>query len=183
MKRTPVAGQQLSFDAELENWAEGMDYCAVSVPTEVTQALGTRGPVLVEARVNESRAFPVSLFPVGGGQHCIRIKASVRKETNTRVGDRIRIRIVVVDPAAVEIPDDLMKSLRAEDAVQSFNALPPGRQNFLVRRIGEAATPGTRAKRIQEAVAAAHQRRDKLLEDASTKPRPGGATRRTPRAS
>ncbi len=26
MKRSPTAGRQLSFQAKLENWAEGMDY-------------------------------------------------------------------------------------------------------------------------------------------------------------
>lgn len=51
MKRPPVVGQQLSFDANLENWAEGMDYCAVRVPTEITAALGTTGPVFVTAQV------------------------------------------------------------------------------------------------------------------------------------
>ena len=78
MKPRPVAGTQLSFQAKLESWAEGMDYCAVPVPAEVTAALGTKGPVLVKAQVNESAQFQVSLFPVGGGQHYIRIKSKVR---------------------------------------------------------------------------------------------------------
>ena len=89
MKHLPAAGTQLSFQAELESWAEGMDYSAVPVPEEITEALGTKGPVLVMARVNESAAFQVSLFPVGGGQHYIRIKAKVRKETSTKIGGRI----------------------------------------------------------------------------------------------
>ncbi|HKX44785.1 MAG TPA: DUF1905 domain-containing protein, partial [Burkholderiaceae bacterium] len=62
MKHTPPAGQKLSFHAHLENWAEGMDYCAVRVPAEITEALGTNGPVLVLARVNDSEPFQVSLF-------------------------------------------------------------------------------------------------------------------------
>jgi hypothetical protein len=57
MKRSPTAGKQLLFQAKLENWAEGMDYCAVPVPASVTQALGTKGPVLVMARVNDSEAI------------------------------------------------------------------------------------------------------------------------------
>ena len=85
MKRSPTAGKQLSFQAKLENWAEGMDYCAVPVPASVTQALGTEGPVLVMAWVNDAEPFKVSLFPTGGGQHYIRIKAkSVRKRRPKR---------------------------------------------------------------------------------------------------
>ena len=136
-----------------------MDYCAVPVPAETTSRLGTKGPVLVSARVNDSESFLVSLFPVGGGQHYIRIKAKVREETNTKAGDRIRIRFTVLDRAQVEIPDDLTEALSAEAAVEAFNALPAGEKNFLVRRIESVATAKTHDNRIQEAVDAAHRRR------------------------
>jgi Domain of unknown function (DUF1905)/Bacteriocin-protection, YdeI or OmpD-Associated len=152
MTHTSAAGKQLSFYAVLENWAEGMDYCAVPVPTEITEAVGTKGPVLVMAQVNESAVFQVSLFPVGGGQHYIRIKAKVRKETSTKVGDRIRVQITVLDRARVDIPDDLKKALRAAKAEESFKSLSPGKQSFIIRRINEAVKPETRDKRIQDAV-------------------------------
>ena len=158
MKTSLTAAQQLSFQAELESWAEGMDYCAVPVPANITKALGTRGPVLVMAQVNDSQPFQVSLFPVGGGQHYIRIKAKVRQETNTQLGDRIRVRFAVQDRAAVELPADLLGALAAKDMTAAFKSLPPGQQNFIVRRIGEAAKPQTREKRIREAVLAARQR-------------------------
>ena len=164
MKRTASSGQQLSFQAVLENWAEGMDYCAVPVPAEITQALGTHGPVLVMARVNDSAPFQVSLFPVGGGQHYIRIRAAVRRATKTKVGDRVRLRVTVLDRADVTIPEDLMSALRAEGATAAFKSLPPGKQNFMIRRIDHAAKPETRAKRIQEVVEAAHQRRKKVVD-------------------
>ncbi len=135
-----------------------MDYCAVPVPAKITDALGTKGPVLVMAQVNDSEPFKVSLFPVGGGRHYVRIKAKVREETKTKTGDRVRLRITVLDRADVTIPKDLMSALVAEGAKKDFESLPPGKQNFIVRRIDEAAKPETRAKRIQEAVEAAHRR-------------------------
>lgn len=162
MKNASIAGQKLSFQADLEEWAEGMDYCAVRVPPEITAALGTKGPVLVLARVNESEPFQVSLFPVGGGQHYMRVKAKVRRETNTKTGDRVRIRITVLDRADVVLPDDLVSALRAEGVEEAFKSLPPGKQNFIVRRIDDAARPETRGRRIQEGVVAAHERREKL---------------------
>jgi hypothetical protein len=164
MKRSAVPGRQLSFQVNLENWAEGMDYCAVPVPAEITEALGTKGPVLVMARVNDSDPFQVSLFPVGGGKHYIRIKARVRQETNTKTGDCVRLRITVLDRAEVTIPDDLMSALRADGALEDFNSLPPGKQNFIIRRIDDAAKPETRIKRIQEAVKAAQQRGEKRVD-------------------
>src|SRR4051812_44243827 len=138
MKRTSTPGRQLSFEAKLENWAEGMDYCAVAVPAKITQALGTKGPVLVMARVNRSEPFKVSLFPAGGGKHYIRIKAKVRRETKTKTGDRVRIRFTVLDRADVTIPKDLATALRRERVADDFKALPPGKQNFIIRRIDEA---------------------------------------------
>jgi hypothetical protein len=159
VKRPPKAAKQLSFEATLENWAEGMDYCAVPVPASITKELGTKGPVLVMARLNDSAPFKVSLFPVGGGQHYIRVKAAVRKETRTKMGDRVRLHITVLDRSDVTYPDDLIAALRAGGATEDFKSLPPGRQNFILRRIDDAAKPETRAKRIQEAVGEAQRRK------------------------
>jgi hypothetical protein len=151
------AGRQLSFEATLENWAEGLDYCALAVPARITEALGTTAAVPVLAQLNESTPFKVSLFPVGGGQHYIRIKAKVRKETRTKAGDRVRMHITVLDRAAVTYPSDLLAALRAQGATRDFKALTPGRQNFIIRRIDEAVKPATRRKRIQDAVTEAQR--------------------------
>ena len=118
MKPSSTAGRKLSFQADLENWADGMDYCAVPVPAEITEALGTKCPVLVMAK--DSEPFQVSLFPVGGGQHYIRIKAKVRQKTNIKTGDYIRVRTTVLDRAHVAIPGDLMTALRAEGVTEGF---------------------------------------------------------------
>jgi hypothetical protein len=157
LRHVPPIGQQLSFHANLESWVEGMDYCAVPVPAEITHALGTKGPVLVMARVNDSEPFKVSLFPAGGGQHYIRIKAKVREETKTQTGDKVRVRITVLDRADVTIPKDLAIALRVVGVTQDFKLLPAGKQNFIIRRIDDAVKPETRKKRIQEALEAAHQ--------------------------
>lgn len=162
MKPLPPTGQTFSFEAPLENWAEGMDYCAVAVPADITEAMGSKGPVLVMARVNESAPFQVSLFPVGGGRHCIRIKAKVRQETGTQTGECIRLRFTVLDRKAVAVPGDLMKALRAEGLAEAFAGLPPGKQNFIIRRIDEAAQAQTRERRILQALLAAQQKREQL---------------------
>ena len=91
-------------------------------------------------------------FPIDGGQHYIRIKAKVCKETSTKIGDRIEVRITVLDRAQVDIPEDLINALRAEKAEESFKSLPPGKQTFMVRCINEVVKPQTREKRIQEAL-------------------------------
>lgn len=157
-----LVGKQFGFHATLENWAEGMDYCAVSVPANITESLGTKGPVLVRASVNNSEPFQVSLFPVGGGKHYIRIKSKVRKLTKTKVGDSIKLDLIVIDPDDIDIPDDLLASLESSDLIDGFMDIPPGKRNFLIRKIGEAAKPATREKRIREALDVAIERDSKV---------------------
>jgi translation initiation factor IF-1 len=161
MSPLPKSGKQLSFQSKLENWAEGMDYCAIPVPASVTRALGTKSAVLVMARVNTSKPFKVSLFPGGGGQHYIRVRAKVRKETKIKEGDRVKVRITVLDRADIMIPKDLTAALRAEGVAAAFDALTPGKKNYIIRRIDDASRPETRTKRVQEAVEEAHRGREK----------------------
>jgi hypothetical protein len=158
---------KLTFESTLENWAEGMDYCAIPVPANVTAALGTKSAVLVEARVNRSEPFQASLFPAGGGKHYMRVRAKVRRAANLNEGDRVTVRVTVLDRADIEIPDDLAAALRAEDAASDFDAMTPGRKNYLVRRIDDAAKAETRARRIREAVEEAHRAREKRDEGRS----------------
>ncbi|MCB1603940.1 MAG: YdeI/OmpD-associated family protein [Gammaproteobacteria bacterium] len=156
-----LVGKLFSFDAKLENWAEGMDYCAVRVPMKITNSLGTRGPVLVNASVNNSELFQVSLFPVGGGKHYIRIKAKIRKLTKTKSGDRVKLDFVVLDPNDVDVPDELLDLLETEGMIDAFMDIPPGKRNYLIRRIQEAVKPATREKRICEALDVAIEREHK----------------------
>lgn len=160
-----VTGKQLSFQSKLENWAEGMDYCAIPVPTSVTKSLGTKAAVLVMARLNKSEPFKVSLFPVGGGKHYIRVRKKVRMQANLKVGDRVKVTIEILDrDADAVMPKDLEKALRAEDVLADFKSITPGARNYIIRRIDDAAKPETRKKRIDEAVEAALEKREKLAD-------------------
>ncbi|MEO6876386.1 MAG: YdeI/OmpD-associated family protein [Opitutaceae bacterium] len=160
MKRSPES-QSRSFQSTLERLAPGIEYYAILVPAEITRALGTTGPVPVYARVNDSEPFLVSLYSRGGGRHGLRVKAEVRAEVKIKEGDRVRVQITVRERAAeASIPPDLTKILRAERVLEAFQALPIGQRTFTLRKIDQAVKPATREKRIQAAVALAHQRRE-----------------------
>jgi len=116
-----------------------MDYCAIPVPAEVTDALDTKGPVLVIAQVNDSEPFEVSLFPVWGGRQHIRIKAKVRQETKTKTGacqvltqDRLghfvsrRIRFCISGLSAQLTTRSSSIALSMETAASSLIALNGG---------------------------------------------------------
>ena len=159
MKHSPVL-RQLSFQSRLKRIASGADYFALSVPVKITRALQTRGPVPVSARVNDSMPFPVSLYPVGGGRHYLRVKAKIRNATKIKGGDRVRVQITVLDCSKISIPKDLASALRVGGVAEYFRAIPIGRQNYLIGWIDDAAKPQTRHKRIQDAVEAAQQKRE-----------------------
>jgi hypothetical protein len=166
--KRPQAPQQLLFQSRLERISTEAEYFAVSVPLKVSRALGTRGPVAVSAKIsargNDSESFLVSLFPVGGGRHYIRIKAKVRKEAKIKEGERVRVQITVIDRSGeIFLPKDLASALRSEGVLSHFKALPKGKASYIIRKIDEAAKPETRKKRIQDAVEAAHLKREQQI--------------------
>ena len=155
----PPVPQEFSFQSRLERIASTANYFAVSVPLKVTRALQTRGPVPVSARVNDSPPFPVSLFPMGGGRHYLRVKAEIRDAAKIKGGDRVRVHLTVIDRTAeITLPKDLATALRTRKVTESFHALPKGKQRYIIRWIGEAAKPETRSKRIQAAVDTAREK-------------------------
>ncbi|MGC4071183.1 MAG: YdeI/OmpD-associated family protein [Nibricoccus sp.] len=160
MKNTPKP-QTLSFSATLERVAEDMEYFGLSVPQKITDELGTKAAVLVSARVNGSTPFQVSLHPVGGGRHAMRVKAKVWKEVKITEGDRVKVEVTVIDRAAVPVPGDLLTALQEVKLVEAFKALTPGKRAYAIRLIEQAVKPETRAKRVQEAVDLARGRSGK----------------------
>jgi translation initiation factor IF-1 len=152
MSVTPKAGRKLSFKSTLENWVDGMDYCAIPVPAKITETLGTKSAVFVMARINDSAPFKVSLFPVGGGKHYIRVRKKIRKDANLNEGDRVLVLITVLDRGDIKIPKDLYAALRGSKASARFDSLTASKKNYMIRRIDDAAKPDTRAKRVREAV-------------------------------
>jgi hypothetical protein len=159
---------KLSFQSKLESISDELEYYAFSVPAKITQALGTKAAVPITARINGSKSFRGSLYPVGGGRHYMRVKASVRKDAKIKEGDRAKVEITVVDRSTeISIPKDLMGALKAEGVVESFNALTPGKKSYMLRFIDQASKPETREKRIQDAVEAAHVKREKKFDRAT----------------
>jgi len=152
--------KRLSFKSKLKRIASGMDYFAVPVPAATTQALQTRGPVPVSAKVNNSEAFLASLYPIGGGRHYLRIRNKICKSVNITAGDAVRVHIQVRDRyAEIAIPKDLADAIRAAGLTKEFKALPVGKKAYLLRLIKEAVKPETRAKRIHDAVLIAQQKK------------------------
>jgi|GEM_PF-4935774 len=57
-----------------------------------------------------------------------------------------------------------MSALRSERVLKDFKSLPPGQQNYTVRRIDDASKSETREKRIQEAVEKAQRKKEQQID-------------------
>jgi uncharacterized protein YdeI (YjbR/CyaY-like superfamily) len=73
----------------------------------------------------------------------------------------VRVQITILDRGDIEIPKDLSAALRGKNALARFNALTPGKKNYMIRRIDDASKPETRAKRVQEVVEEACRAKEK----------------------
>lgn len=159
MKRL-VAPVSLSFQAKLERIADDMEYFAFTVPAKISGALQTRGPVPVSVRLNDDVTFLVSLAPIGGGRHWLRVNAKAWKAAKLKEGDRVLVQITVRDRTKeAALPSDVANALRAAGKTDDFNAIPLGQRTFLLRQIAAAAKPETRTKRIHAAIEAARDRK------------------------
>ena len=153
-------------------WRVSVPFPYGSLPSTQVYVLETsRGPVLIDTGCDDERAWRAL---TAGMQACgfdvadnhataiclpgIAFNNRVARSPvsshalRTKAGDRVRLQMTVLDRAAVDYPSDLLSALRTAGATKDFKAMTPGKQNYIVRRIGEAAKPETRRKRIAEAV-------------------------------
>jgi hypothetical protein len=155
--------KKLSFRCKLERIADDKEYFAFTIPLKTSEALGTRGPIHVAVSMNEFPPFLVSLAPIGGGRHWLRVNAKARKAAGIEEGEMVHVQIEVQNEA-LSFPADLAKALRAEGVTEFFQAMSIGTQNFHIKKVDAAAKPETRKKRIEETVEAALAKREKKVD-------------------
>ena len=159
MSQPKESSLKLKFRSRLKRISPAINYFDVDVPQTISRRIGIRGAVPVMASVNGSTVFRGSLYPVGDGQHCMRIKAAIRNEVGLVEGGLVRVEITVLDRSKKDqIPKALQSALRSSGLSKAFELIPSGRRNYLLRWIGEAAKPETQQKRIQEALTESKRR-------------------------
>ena len=128
----------MTFVAELENIAAGMEYFAIPIPAAVTAQLATRRAVSTYCRVNRSERFAGNLVPWGQGRHYLRVRNQICKSVGIRAGDGVRVELVVRDrDEDVALPPDLARALRGARATAGFAALSLGKKSYLLHVIDE----------------------------------------------
>jgi hypothetical protein len=146
------------FDAVLGG--DAGDIPAVVLPADVAAAMGGRARIPVAGTIN-GVAFRGSTMPMGDGRHCVGFRKEIRAQAGgIELGDRVSVEIARDDaPRTVALPDDLAAALDADTAVRAaFDAMSYTHRREWVEAVADAKRPETRARRIDQAVAAARER-------------------------
>jgi Domain of unknown function (DUF1905)/Bacteriocin-protection, YdeI or OmpD-Associated len=150
-KRSPPAGE-FAFSSRLEQVPGGGPYY-VSIPADVSKAIGRRGIVPVVASVNGVAEVRASIIPCGAWRHRLRLNAATREVAEATLGKRLSLRLQVDEnPTADPLPPDLAHALREVDAFDAFRRMPVGRQNHILRWLESAVQEATRRRRVARIV-------------------------------
>jgi hypothetical protein len=140
----------LKFDQQGEK--TGWTYIEIS--EELAQKLkpGNKKSFRVKGKLDTFSISSVALIPMGEGNFVMAVNAEMRKGIGKRKGAEVRVQLEV-DNAPQLLSADLMGCL-ADDkkALDFFNTLPKGHQNYFSKWIESAKTEPTKAKRIAQAV-------------------------------
>jgi antitoxin component of MazEF toxin-antitoxin module len=130
----------------------GKNTTGIEVPPEVVEALGSgkRPAVTVTLRGYTYR----NTVAVMGGKYMLSVSAEVREKAGLAGGDEVEVELQLDSaPREVELPEDVAAALAAQpEAKRFFDSISYSQKRWFVMPIGDAKTPETRQRRIEEAV-------------------------------
>jgi hypothetical protein len=124
------------------------------VPASVLEELAAgRRPAVVVTVAGYAYRTTVGTM---GGQHLLPLSAAHRAASGIAAGDEVEVTVELdAAPREAVVPEEVAAAFAAEPALaEAFGALSSSRQRALVDPIGEARTDGTRARRVEKALAA-----------------------------
>lgn len=108
----------------------------------------------VKGKLDEFKIKGVAVLPMGEGEFILPINASMRKGTNKKVGDQLKVQLEF-DKDEYLLDADLVACLNEDkDAANTFYALTRSHQNYFSKWIESAKTSSTKEKRIAQTMEA-----------------------------
>ena len=96
----------------------------------------------------------IALLPMGGGDFIMALNAAMRKGIGKTKGAQVKVKMEV-DTKEIKPPAELIECLKDEPmALENFNKITKGHQNYFTKYIESAKTDVTKAKRIAASVSA-----------------------------
>lgn len=139
---------------KFEKQGEKTGWTYIDIPAAAAQKLNpdNRKGFRVKGRLDEYRISMVALLPMGGGDFIMPLNAQMRKGIKKQKGAKLSVRLEV-DTGEIKPPSELIECLQDEpEALDYFNSLTKGHQNYFTNWINGAKTDPTKAKRIAAAI-------------------------------
>ncbi len=150
-----MVGKTLRFEAELDLQMVGTyRYHAIKLPGEVQSQIEFVSGVKqrFEGNVN-GEGFAGALLPTGTGGYYMMVNGALRKKLKLELGDSLSVTITIVDPNKVDVPEDVIRALSAdEETLFKWDVLTAGTKRGILHQINSARSEALRADRIASLV-------------------------------
>ena len=153
------------FKALIKKFAqqgEKTGWTYIEIPSTTAQKLspGSKKGFRVKGSIDNYAYSMIALLPMGGGDFIMPLNASMRKEIKKQKGATVQVTMEV-DSNEIRPPAELMECLEDEPgALDYFNSLAKGHQNYFTNWINSAKTDPTKAKRIAATLDALNKKWD-----------------------
>lgn len=134
----------------------------IEVPSALAQQLRPENKkgFRVKGKLDDHAFSMMALLPMGGGNFILTLNAAIRKAIKKQKGATIQVKMEV-DTDELKPPDELLECLQDEpEALEYFNSLAKGHQNYFTNWINSAKTNPTQAKRIAATLDALNKKWD-----------------------
>ncbi len=128
----------------------------IEIPAAIAAKIkpDTKKSFRVKGRLDDHIIGGISVVPIGEGNFLLAINAGMRKALRKNAGATIEVKLEF-DSTEYQILQELIECLKDEpQALEFFNSLPRGHQNYFSKWIESAKTEMTRSKRIAMTVEA-----------------------------
>lgn len=143
----------VQFNATIKRFdsqGEKTGWTYIDVPAAIAQKIspGNRKGFRVKGKLDDYEFSMIALLPMGGGDFILTLNAGIRKGIKKQKGAVVKVKMEL-DTNEIKPPEELMECLRDEpEALEYFNSLAKGHQNYFINWINSAKTDPTKAKRI-----------------------------------
>jgi hypothetical protein len=135
---------------KFDRQGEKTGWTYIEIPSKVAKKINSdsKKGFRVKGKVDNYAFSMIALLPMGGGDFIMALNATVRKGIKKQKGATVDVTMEV-DTNEIKPPVELIECLQDEpEALEYFNGLTRGHQNYFTNWINSAKTDSTKAKRI-----------------------------------
>ena len=147
---------------KFEKQGEKTGWTYIEIPAFVAKTMNSSNKkgFRVKGKLDNYDFYMIALLPMGGGDFIMALNAAMRKAIKKQKGASVQVQMMV-DTNEIKPPVELIECLEDEpQAMQYFNSLTKGHQNYFTNWIRSAKTDPTKAKRIAATLNALNKKWD-----------------------